>query len=65
MTLKMVAVGVDGTILDPEGRIPPCTFRAFERVTSSGGYVAIASGGDEESIAEVLRRNGSRVGGEG
>jgi len=65
MTLKMVAVDVDGTISDPEGRIPPCTFRAFERVTSSGGYVAIASGRDEESIAEVLRRNGYRLGEKG
>jgi len=42
--MKMVAVDTDGTILDPEGHISPRTFRAFEKVTASGGYVAIVSG---------------------
>jgi len=57
MTIRMVAVDIDGTILDPEGRIPSRLFRAFEKVTSSGGYVTIASGRGIDDIFEVFSQN--------
>ncbi len=65
MTMKMAAVDIDGTILDPEGNIPPCTFRAFEKVTSSGGYVTIATGRGKDSIFEVFSRNDYPLGRDG
>ena len=61
----MVAVDVDGTILDPEGRIPSCTFRAFEKLTSSGGYVAIATGRGIEGVFEVFSLNDYPLGRDG
>lgn len=65
MAFKMVAVDMDWTLLDAEKRIPAEVFEGFKRITSSGGYVVIATGRGMESASEVFFENGYPLGRDG
>jgi HAD superfamily hydrolase (TIGR01484 family) len=65
MSFKMVAVDVDWTLLDERGRIPGRVFKAFKKITSTGGYVVIATGRGKESASGVFSENGYALGTDG
>ncbi|MCK4591736.1 MAG: HAD family phosphatase [Candidatus Latescibacteria bacterium] len=65
MSFKMVAVDVDWTLLDERGRIPGRVFKAFKKITSTGGYVVIATGRGMESASEVFLENDYPLGRDG
>ena len=65
MSFKMVATDMDWTLLDAERRIPPEVFKLFNKITLSGGYVAIVTGRDLESAREVFLENAYEPGRDG
>jgi len=65
MSFKMVATDMDWTLLDAERRIPPEVFKLFNKITLSGGYVAIVTGRDVESAREVFLENAYEPGRDG
>jgi HAD superfamily hydrolase (TIGR01484 family) len=65
MSFKMVAVDMDWTLLDAEKRIPSEVFDGFEKITSAGGYVVIATGRGMESASEVFLENDYSLGTDG
>lgn len=65
MSFRMVAVDMDWTLLDAEKRIPPEVFEGFKKITSTGGYVVIATGRGMESASEVFLENDYPLGRDG
>ena len=42
--IRLVAIDVDGTLLDPQGCVTPRTFAAIQALAASGVIVALATG---------------------
>ncbi len=55
---RLLALDVDGTLLDDEKRIPDANRRALHRLVGAGGLFAIASGRMPTSIAPIAERLG-------
>jgi len=56
--IDAVAIDLDGTLLEPGGRILPEALAALEAAWSRGIRVLIATGRPRADILELLRRNG-------
>lgn len=54
MDIKLIAVDLDGTLLDEQKRIPDGFFRAVERLTSRGVRIVVASGRQYYNLLKVF-----------
>ena len=57
-TVRLVAIDVDGTLVDDEKNIPPVNLRALRVAHARGVHIAIASGRMVQSIEIMERRLG-------
>ena len=55
---RLVALDIDGTLVDPEGELRPAVREAVRRTLESGVLVTIATGRRFESASEVARELG-------
>lgn len=57
MHIRLLALDLDGTLLDPGTRIHPETIATLERFVDQGGRVAIDTGRPYDAILRIMRDN--------
>jgi hydroxymethylpyrimidine pyrophosphatase-like HAD family hydrolase len=58
MKLRMIVIDLDGTLLDPAGKVPPAHREAVQRARASGLEVVIATGRNWSESREALEAIG-------
>lgn len=58
MQVKLIALDLDGTLLDPGAHIQPQTLGVLDRFVGNGGIVVIDTGRPFRAILEIMGKNG-------
>jgi len=55
MTIKLVALDIDGTLLTSDGRVTPEVFEAIQEAKAQGVHVVLATGRPRSGVLHLLK----------